>query len=129
MRAPAGALRPGHTYRARVRLKDATGRSSFWSEPLPFVTTTPDVSISVNALRISGINYHPGVPTAAEVAAPGWNPLWNEQGEQGAQRGIGIVRVKYWQKIMDPGEAIQVVRTVAAGNSPGFRFPAAPPLL
>jgi hypothetical protein len=34
---PAEALTPGKTYRARVRMKDATGRWSRWSEPVEFV--------------------------------------------------------------------------------------------
>ncbi|HEX2748362.1 MAG TPA: lamin tail domain-containing protein, partial [Verrucomicrobiales bacterium] len=67
------------TYRARVRHKDNTGRWSFWSEPLQFVSGTPDVSAYAAALRVTEINYNPGALTAAEIAAPGWNPLWDEQ--------------------------------------------------
>ncbi|MBP7949866.1 MAG: lamin tail domain-containing protein [Verrucomicrobiales bacterium] len=79
VRVPGSALRSGHTYRARVRHKDSTGRWSFWSEPLQFVTSAPDVSVYASALRISEINYNPGAVTPAESAAPGWNPLWSEQ--------------------------------------------------
>jgi hypothetical protein len=79
LRVPGSVLRAGHTYRARVRHKDSTGRWSFWSEPLQFTTTAPDVSAYANALRITEINYNPGPVTAAESSAPGWNALWNEQ--------------------------------------------------
>ncbi len=37
IQVPAEAAHPGHTYRARVRMKDATGRWSHWSEPVKFV--------------------------------------------------------------------------------------------
>lgn len=33
---PAGTAKPGHTYRARVRMKDASGRWSHWSDPVEF---------------------------------------------------------------------------------------------
>lgn len=79
VRVPAGVLRTGHTYRARVRHKDATGRWSFWSEPLQLVTSAPDVSPFVSALRISEINYNPGEVTPAEAAHANWNVTWNEQ--------------------------------------------------
>ncbi|MDB5319807.1 MAG: hypothetical protein JWN40_1438 [Phycisphaerales bacterium] len=34
---PADAAQPGHTYRVRVRMKDATGRWSHWSTPVEFI--------------------------------------------------------------------------------------------
>ena len=34
---PAGLAKTGHTYRARARMKDATGRWSHWSAPVEFV--------------------------------------------------------------------------------------------
>ena len=79
VRVPAGVMRTGHTYRARVRHKDSTGRWSFWSAPLQFVPSLPDVAVYVNSLRITEINYNPGAPTAAELASPGWNVLWNNE--------------------------------------------------
>jgi hypothetical protein len=33
---PASAVKAGHTYRARVRMKDTTGRWSHWSAPIQF---------------------------------------------------------------------------------------------
>jgi hypothetical protein len=38
MAVPTLALRPGHTYRARVRLQDTEGRWSRWSDPVQFTT-------------------------------------------------------------------------------------------
>ena len=38
---PANTTKVGHTYRARVRLKDATGRWSHWSPPVEFTAGAP----------------------------------------------------------------------------------------
>ena len=37
---PSSAIKPGHTYRARARMKGSTGRWSHWSAPVQFVATT-----------------------------------------------------------------------------------------
>jgi hypothetical protein len=65
---PATAARPGHTYRARARHKDATGRWSRWSDPVQFVASSPDISVYTSSLVISEIMYHPAPPTAEEAA-------------------------------------------------------------
>ncbi len=41
LRLPINIAKPGATYRARVRMKDNTGRYSRWSEPLQFTATPP----------------------------------------------------------------------------------------
>ena len=79
VRVPASALRPGRTYRARVRHKDSAGRWSYWSEPHQFVAGSFDVAPLIAALRVSEINYNPGALTAAEAAHVDWNPAWNAQ--------------------------------------------------
>ncbi len=67
---PGGALKVGHTYRARVRFKDNTGRLSHWSEPVEFTTGEPVILPQLQSnLMISEIMYHPGSPTLAEVNA------------------------------------------------------------
>jgi hypothetical protein len=76
---PVIAVRAGHTYRARVRHKDATGRWSFWSAPVQFEAAAASLTGYISALRISELNYNPGPLTAAEIAHPSWNPLWTEQ--------------------------------------------------
>ncbi|BBO36039.1 lamin tail domain-containing protein [Lacipirellula parvula] len=54
--APASAVTPGGTYRARVRYQDATGRWSHWSAPLEFVA---GANASTPSLVISELHYNP----------------------------------------------------------------------
>lgn len=70
---PVAELRPGTTYRARVRHKDLTGRYSNWSEPVQFTVTAPDVTVWQNNLMITEIMYNPAAPTPTELAAGGSN--------------------------------------------------------
>jgi hypothetical protein len=56
---PVGALRPGHTYRARVRHFDSSGRASHWAEPFEFTASLPDVTTYLDGLVISEIMYNP----------------------------------------------------------------------
>ena len=70
---PIADLRPGSTYRARVRHKDVTGRYSNWSEPMQFTVTTPDVTVWQNNLMITEIMYNPSAPTPTELVAGGSN--------------------------------------------------------
>ncbi|MDB6172805.1 MAG: hypothetical protein JWL59_2116 [Chthoniobacteraceae bacterium] len=67
-RFPTTGTKPGHTYRARVRHKDNSGRWSHWSAPVQFTTTATDVNPYVNSLVISEFMYHPLPPTAQEAA-------------------------------------------------------------
>jgi hypothetical protein len=66
---PLAVARPGATYRARVKMKDNTGRWSHWSPPLQFIASGPDLSSYSNAVMITEIMYAPTSPTPAEAAA------------------------------------------------------------
>ncbi len=67
---PANALRAGHTYRVRVRMRDNTGRWSHWSAPVEFTAAAADAALWQQNLVVSEINYHPLPPaTPAELAA------------------------------------------------------------
>jgi len=46
IRIPFSAVRPGHTYRTRVRHKDANGRWSHWSAPIQFVPSAPNAAVT-----------------------------------------------------------------------------------
>lgn len=56
---PTSALRPGKTYRARVRHFDDSGRSSHWADPIEFIAGDPNVTPYRDGLVISEVMYHP----------------------------------------------------------------------
>jgi hypothetical protein len=63
---PTDAVEVGDTYRARVRVQDADGHWSHWSEPVEFLTTTAPTSDVVQFLRVSEVNYNPAANGDAE---------------------------------------------------------------
>ena len=65
---PATACAPGKRYRARVRMKDNTGRWSTWSAAAEFTAGTFDSTAYASQLVISEIMYHATDPTNAERA-------------------------------------------------------------
>lgn len=57
---PADALKVGHAYRARVRVKDAGGNWSHWSQPAQFIAGESDNAAALLAnLRITELMYNP----------------------------------------------------------------------
>jgi hypothetical protein len=64
MSIPSSNLAPDKTYRVRVRMRDAIGYWSRWSEPVEFVTS-PGKGPLVEGLRVTEINYHPDEPQSA----------------------------------------------------------------
>lgn len=56
---PEIVARPGHTCRARVRMKDAGGRWSHWSAPVEFVAGAPVLARLAEDLVVSEIMYDP----------------------------------------------------------------------
>ncbi len=60
---PEGAVEPGKTYRARVRMQDADGHWSHWSASMEFVAAP---GLTTPTLAISELHYHPA-PNAGVV--------------------------------------------------------------
>lgn len=78
---PPTACEPGKKYRARVRMKDNTGRWSLWSAPVEFTAGALDPGFWSSALVVSELMYHSTAPTAAEQsAAAALTPpqVWND---------------------------------------------------
>ncbi len=65
VQVPPYALRSGRTYRARCRMKDATGRWSHWSAPLEFTTTDPIATGVLEDLRLTELMYNPTRPAGS----------------------------------------------------------------
>jgi hypothetical protein len=59
IRIPASAVRVGHTYRVRCKMKDNTGRWSHWSGPVQFVAGEPIPAGILENLRITELMYNP----------------------------------------------------------------------
>ncbi len=66
---PSVSVLVGHTYRLRVRQKDATGRWSRWSTATQFVAGAASAGLTSSQLVISEFMYHPPALSAAETAA------------------------------------------------------------
>ncbi|MCH2062139.1 MAG: lamin tail domain-containing protein [Roseibacillus sp.] len=66
---PTAEVRPGRTYRARVRHLDNSGRASHWSNPVEFTATTPDLDSWTSNLMVTEVHYNPLPASAAEIAA------------------------------------------------------------
>ena len=65
---PVTACAPGQRYRARVRMKDSTGRWSLWSNAVEFTAGSFDPSAYASQIVVSEIMYHADGATAAERA-------------------------------------------------------------
>ena len=60
MTIASSAVKVGHAYRVRVRMKDNTGRWSNWSQPIQFVVGLPDNDAAlVDNLRLTELMHHP----------------------------------------------------------------------
>ena len=66
---PPAEVRPGRTYRSRVRHIDTSGRASNWSDPVEFTATTPDLDPWTSNLMVTEVHYNPLPASAAEIAA------------------------------------------------------------
>ena len=70
---PVDALKAGHTYRVRVRMKDSTGRWSRWSDPVAFIAGQLEGAAAlVSYLRVSEVMYNPPAGSDFEYIE-----LWN----------------------------------------------------
>ncbi len=57
---PVDALKVGHAYRVRVRMKDSSGRWSHWSDPVEFIAAESTASADLSShLRISELMVNP----------------------------------------------------------------------
>lgn len=63
---PASALKVGHTYRVRCRMKDNTGRWSHWSAPVQFIAGEPVPEDILTNLRVTEVMYNPAPPAVGD---------------------------------------------------------------
>ncbi len=129
---PGNVLKVGHTYRARVRHKDSTGRFSHWSDPVAITPSTANyLQVLKDNLMVSEVMYHPSEATPAEIAT-GNNWLeddfeYIELQNISASLTLDLANVSLDQGVnytfssggitsLAPGARMLVVRNVAAFN-------------
>ncbi len=128
---PITNMLAGHTYRARVRHKDNTGRASHWSDPVTF-TAGPANALGILAsnLIVSEIMYKPAPPSTADIAA-GWGESdfeYIELQNISSTLTLSLTDVKIALAVtydfataaitsLAPGQRVLVVKNIAAFNS------------
>jgi hypothetical protein len=119
---PAGVLQVGHTYRARVRFTDSTGRASHWSAPVQFIAGAPDNAAALaDSLRITELMYNPPAGSAYEFVE-----LHNAAADTtldlgGASFTAGISFTFPPDATLAPGAFALVVQADPAGGFAAFR--------
>lgn len=121
IQVPAGVLRTGRVYRARVLVEDTVGRTSHWSEPVEFVAGVPDSVATLSAgLRLTELMYHAmGGPTNdfVELHNAGPIPLVLD----GVAFTQGIEFTFPTGTTLAPGAYLVVSRADPTANFAGFR--------
>ena len=116
------AVKVGHLYRVRARMKDTTGRWSHWSAPLEFAVGEPDnVAALTESLRVTEVMYDP---------AGGGDYEYIELHNTSSSIALDLAGVKFTQGIdftfgantvLLPGGYVLVVKAPSANNFAGFR--------
>lgn len=111
---PASAVKVGHTYRTRVRMRDDDGHWSHWSPPVEFTVGPPDNALELEAhLRISELMYQPagdGDMEFVELHNTGTNFALNLNGVKVAD---GIEYDFGENQILEPGGFLVLVKVTS----------------
>ena len=119
---PMDAVKVGHTYRVRVRMKDATGRWSHWSPAHTFTVDVPDNNYALtHFLVFSEIMYNPPAGSDYEFVE-----LHNTSAVQtldlgGIRFSSGITYTVPASTSLAPGAYLLVVRASSTGYFAAFR--------
>jgi hypothetical protein len=112
---PPIAVKEGSQYRARVRHQGIDGRWSHWSEPVEFVTSTPDLSDHINGLVISEIMYKSEGGSALEfIEIKNVGPATLDLSEVRFTKGIDFDFAGSAITSIAPGEYVLVVENLTA---------------
>lgn len=119
---PADAVKIGHTYRLRLRMKDTAGRWSHWSEPVVFTAAAADSAASVEEnLRITELMVNPPAGSDYEFVE-----LHNASDSQTLDLG-GVAFTQGINYTLPAGTTLPplgyllVVQADPSGNFAGFR--------
>ena len=114
-------LNEGRTYRARVRVRDADGRWSHWSEPMQFVAG-PGRGPHVEGLRVTEINYHPHDPDAGSSVDSNAFEFIEFQNVGGETLDLSGVSFQDAIDFTFVGEASDVMLATFDADAEGFQF-------
>ncbi|MBE0537337.1 MAG: lamin tail domain-containing protein [Phycisphaerae bacterium] len=123
VRIPVNAVRPGRTYRVRVRMKDNTNRWSHWSAPVQFVAGEPFGPGILQDLRITEIMYNPvedaagGAYEFIELKNIGDEPQPLDLSGVSFTAGVTFDFAAGSVRTLGPGEFVLVVENIAAFES------------
>jgi hypothetical protein len=112
-------LQTGHSYRARVRMKDAAGRWSHWSAPVQFVVAPPSVAPT---LVFTELHYHPNNPALDDESDQEFIEIKNVGNQAIDLTGVQITEFAdppyvFAGGTLQPGQYIVVARTPAVFTS------------
>ena len=119
---PASAVKIGHTYRVRVRMKDVSGRWSHWSAPVEFVSGERDTVLSLREnLWVTELMYAPAGGSEFEYIE-----LSNASATETLDLGglaftQGINYTFDANIILGPKEYLLLVKTFSTNNFADFR--------
>ena len=112
---PPITVKEGSHYRARVRHQGIDGRWSHWSEPVEFVTSTPDLSAYRDGLVISEIMYKSEGGSALEfIEIKNVGPTTLDLSEVRFTKGIDFDFAGSSITSIDAGAYVLVVENLAA---------------
>ena len=134
---PGTVLRAGHTYRARVRHRDNSGRWGHWSAPVQFTAGVSDyLAILKSSLVVSELMYHPSAPTANESGYLEGDFEYVELRNVSPALTLDLTNVRFTKGVdfnfanssivsLAPGATVLVVKNIAAFN---LRYGAGKPI-
>jgi lamin tail-like protein/concanavalin A-like lectin/glucanase superfamily protein/CotH protein len=121
---PGSVVKPGHTYRVRIRMKDNTGRWSHWSDAIQFVAGTPMAHPLRDHLRVTEIMYHPAEGLDYPREEYEFIELHNTSGTHTLDlshisftKGIDFTFTQGLATSLPPGEYVLIVKNIAAFTS------------
>ena len=108
-------LQAGHTYRARVRMQDTSGRWSHWSDPAEFVAAPP---VGVATLAITELHYHPHNPDLADESDQEFIEIQNFGTEAIDLSGMQIADFASTPYVFADGLSLEPGQRIVVARSP-----------
>ncbi|MHB1309918.1 MAG: CotH kinase family protein, partial [Limisphaerales bacterium] len=119
---PAGVLKPGRVYRARVQFRDAAGRASHWSSPVEFVAGEPNHLGELElSLRVSEVMYRSPAGNAYDFLELHNTNSMAALSLDGASFTAGIEFTFPAGTLIAPGGFLLMVKAEAANDFAAFR--------